>query len=264
VTHTSWPPPPTALEATPPDPNERLVVVVPCYNEEANVEETFVDIAEEIPKIPMPTVIVFVDDGSTDRTKEKIEKLCKDHAFCHAIWHSENRGLGASILEGVAWARPEDWVTIMPGDNEFVFASVHQFIQARTRYDVVLGYYQNPIFRTMTRRLASEAFVKIVRLVYGFPFRYLNGFYFFRARCFQGLQIASSGHAFGPELIAKALLREPLLRVGERPFAARGRAIGESKAFRPRAVAHAVREFVVGVRSTSQYREELLQGRSKG
>lgn len=238
--------------------SERLVVVVPCYNEEENIEATVEDIFRGAAQADLEVVALLIDDGSKDATREKIEALCARDPRCHSLIHPKNLGIGRSILDGVAWCLPDDWVTVQPGDNEFIFSSIISFLEDRHEYDLILGYFQNPIVRPISRRLASAVFTELVNFTYGFSFQYLNGAYLFRARVFQDLEVASSGHAFAPELIAKALLREPLLRVGERPFAARGRAVGQSKAFRPAAIARAIRDFAVGFRSANQYRQQVV------
>jgi len=150
-----------------------------------------------------------------------------------------------------------------PGDNEFMFRSIHGFVDMAAQYDMLLGYIRNPIIRPLTRRVASQAFVTTVRFLYGFPFQYLNGFNVYRLEYVRGLPVISSGHSFFPELVAKAQLRHPDLRIGEVPFAARGRAIGDSRAFQPRSIAKAVREVVVGHRSTAAYRDKVIAGDSK-
>jgi hypothetical protein len=77
--------------------------------------------------------------------------------------------------------------------------------------------------------------------------------------CFRGIEVVSSGHAFNAELLAKAVLRNPRLRIGQAPFLARGRALGASKAFRPLGVLRALRDLVRGYRSVSAYRDRVIR-----
>jgi glycosyltransferase involved in cell wall biosynthesis len=240
------------------DPSETLVVVVPCYNEEANIEHTVEAIRSVAAELPMRVDVLLIDDGSTDRTKDKITAICERFGYS-AMYNERNRGVGWSLLEAYQRVDPEHWVTIMPGDNEIDFASIKGFVQGRHRFDLILGYLQNPVIRPLGRRLFSVAYMRTVRIIYGFPFRYLNGMKLFRASVFQQISVEASGHAFNSELLAKAILRNPSLRIGEAPFVARGRATGNSKAIRPSAVIQSVVEVGRGWRSVAKFRDEVTR-----
>jgi len=239
--------------------DETLVVVVPCFNEEANIERTVQAIRTVAAELPLRVDVLLVDDGSSDGTKAKIADLCKTYGYS-AMYNAQNRGVGWSLLEAYRRIEPGHWVTIMPGDNEIDFASIKDFVRLRNDFDVILGYLQNPVIRPLGRRLFSVAYMRTVRILYGFPFRYLNGMKLFKAAVFQGIEVEASGHAFNSELLAKAILRNPSLRIGEAPFVARGRATGNSKAIRPSAVALSVLEVGRGWRSVARFRDKVTRG----
>ncbi len=238
--------------------DDTLVVVVPCYNEEANVEQTVAAIRSVASELPLRVDVLLIDDGSSDGTKTKIADLCERYGYS-AMYNEENRGVGWSLLEAYKRIDPNHWVTIMPGDNEIDFASIKDFVAMRSDFDLILGYLQNPVIRPLGRRLFSVAYMRTVQILYGFAFRYLNGMKLFRAGVFQGIDVEASGHAFNSELIAKAILRNPSLRIGEAPFVARGRATGNSKAIRPSAIAQSVVEVGRGWRSVGRYRERVTR-----
>lgn len=242
---------------------ETLTVIIPCLNEERAIARTVAEVRAVAGRLPLRTEILLVDDGSTDGTRREIERLCREHGECRAIYHDAPRGVGATVLEALAGIDPRSWVTGIPGDNEFEFDSILKFIELRHEYDLILGFYANPIIRTAERRLASFCFMKIVGTLYGFPYRYLNGMKLFRAEIFQGLEVVSGGHAFIAELLAKAILRNPDIRVGQAPFKARGRAHGTSKAIRPRSVLRAIREVYAGRRSVAVYRERVIREQAR-
>jgi len=239
--------------------DETLVVVVPCYNEEANVERTVSAIRTVASELPLQVQVLLIDDGSSDDTEAKIKKLCTRYGYS-AMYNEKNRGVGWSLLEAYKRIDPNHWVTIMPGDNEIDFASIKDFVTMRNDFDLILGYLQNPVIRPLGRRIFSVAYMRTVQILYGFSFRYLNGMKLFRARIFQGIDVEAYGHAFNSELIAKAILRNPSLRIGEAPFVARGRATGNSKAIRPSAVTQSILEVARGWRSVAQYRDRVTRG----
>ncbi|MBH23311.1 MAG: hypothetical protein CMH57_02385 [Myxococcales bacterium] len=245
--------------ATGPD-DDRLVVLVPCLNEENNIIPTVEDIMRVVPTLPMKVGLLLIDDGSTDGTADKMRLLCErypDH--CEMQVNPQNLGLGRTVLNAYEVIPEGTWVTVMPGDNEIVFDSIRNFIDIRHDYDIILGYLQNPIIRPFSRRLMSKAFTTTINFVYSYSYRYLNGVKMYRVECFKGLEVLSSGHAFNAELLGKALLRNAHLRIGEAAFIARGRTHGATKAVQPGAVFNAIREVYVGYRSVARYRRHVTR-----
>ena len=246
-----------------PESSETLCVLIPCFNEQAGVVPTTESILRHAATLPMPVRVFLIDDGSTDGTRERMQELCERHPECTLLANERNLGLGRSVLQAYEYIPAASWVTVLPGDNELVFESIDNLLALRHDHDVVLGYLQNPVVRTFMRRLASFAYGKIVKTLYGFPWRYLNGLKLYRIEVFLGLEIVSGGHAFVAELLAKAQLRTPHLRIGEAPFVARGRARGKSQAIRLRSVLRAMREVVRGARSVAKYREHVVRGEAE-
>ncbi|MCB9677377.1 MAG: glycosyltransferase family 2 protein [Alphaproteobacteria bacterium] len=238
---------------------ETLTVLVPCLNEEHNLPETVADILATAPGLPVKVEILLIDDGSTDGTRGVMERLCAAHPEVSMRVNAENLGLGRSVMQAYETIPDGHWVTVIPGDNEYIFASIRNLLAVRGDADLVLGYFQNPVIRTATRRLASRSFTLVMGALYGFSWRYLNGMKLYRVEVMRGLSVRSGGHAYTAELIAKAQLRNPMLRIREAPFAARGRAAGQTKAFRPAGISRAVREAWVGYRSVQRYRTQLLE-----
>lgn len=251
---------PVSANADTPKTGELLTVIIPCFNEEKMVEQTVNDVLGVAPELPMTVKILLIDDGSTDGTHRVMEDICREHPECHLVVNPRNLGLGRSVLNAYEMLEPETWVTVVPGDSEIVFDSIRNYMPVRDQYDLILGYIQNSVIRTAFRRLASYAFRKVVQMLYGFPYRYLNGLKMYRASCFKGIEVLSGGHAVNAELIAKALLKNPRLRIGEVPFIERGRARGTTKALRLRSVLRAIREVYVGYRSVYRYRETIIRG----
>lgn len=240
--------------------HETLWVVIPCFNEEEGVAETVADVLRHALKLPLDVHVLMVDDGSTDGTSRRMAELCAAHPQCSMIANPGNLGMGRSVLRAYDEIPDGSWIVVIPGDNELVFASIDNHLSIRENHDLVFGYLQNAVIRTLPRRLASWAFTKTVNALYGFPWRYLNGMKLYRVEVFRGLEIVSGGHAFMAEMVAKAQLRRPDLRIGEAPFFARGRARGGSKAVRPHSVLRALRDVWRGYRSVARYREHVIRG----
>ena len=245
------------------DGDELLTVIIPCLNEEDNVAATAQSVFDLAPDLPVDVEILFVDDGSTDDTLSIMREIADGREMCRIMVNSENLGLGRSAMKAYERIDPDSWATILPGDNEFIFESIRNFLEVRGEYDLIVGYLNNAVIRPMFRRLASEAFTQLINFMYGFSHRHLNGMKMYRVSCFRGLDIISSGHAFNAELFAKALLRDPTIRIGEVPYLARGRAHGQTKALRPASVLQAIREVYEGKKSVEAYRERVIQSQDQ-
>jgi len=242
--------------------SETLCVIIPCLDEEASIDAVVDEVLEHAPKLPTAVEIVLIDDGSTDGTRERMAAICAREPTCRMIVNDENVGLGASVQKAYRDLPEGTWVTVLPGDGELVFSvSLDNFMALRHDHDVILGYLQNPVIRTLGRRLASWAFTRVAATLYGFPWNYLNGLKMYKVEAFRSLEVVSGGHAYVAEMLAKAQLRNPCLRITQAPFVARGRPFGASKAIAPRAVLRALREVWSGARAVSAYRREVVRGR---
>ena len=244
--------------------DELLTIITPCMNEERLVGATIDEIMEVAPTLPVRLEVVMVDDGSTDGTRAEMERLCEKYPNVRMKVQEKNLGISRSVYDTVEELDPNSWVSCFPGDHEMVFQSIRGFLAIRDDYDLILGYLQNSVVRTIPRRVGSAAFTTVARGLYGFPWRYLNGIKLYRASTFSGIRIVSGGHAANAELIAKAQLRNPKLRIGEAPFVARGRSVGESKAFRPASVVEAVKATYMGYRSVVAFRHKHVRSDDEG
>ncbi len=240
---------------------ERLTVIIPCLNEAENITATVEDVYALKSELPLELEIITIDDGSSDGTLSVLRRL-SERFGTKVVVNERNVGIGRSVMNAYHQVARRSWVTVLPGDNEVDARSILNLVALRDRYDLVLGYLGNPVIRPVGRRAASWAFTTFTGALYGFDYRYLNGLKLYRVEVFAGLEVLSSGHAYTAEIIAKAILRQPDLRIGEAPFIARGRAQGQSKAIQPSSVMRAMAEVFKGHRSVSRYRAEII--RSKG
>lgn len=72
---------------------KKISVMVPCFNEEDNVENISVAIIEELNKIKnYDYELVFIDNCSTDKTRDIIREICKNNKKIKAILNSKNFG----------------------------------------------------------------------------------------------------------------------------------------------------------------------------
>jgi glycosyltransferase involved in cell wall biosynthesis len=116
----------------------RLVVQVPCLNEEETLPAVLSTIPKEIPGID-EILVLIIDDGSTDRTIE----VAKEHGVEHFVRHARNRGLGRSFHDGVQRALElgADIVVNTDGDNQYPQERIGDLVQpiVEGRADIVIA-----------------------------------------------------------------------------------------------------------------------------
>jgi len=78
-----------------------LTIVVPVYNEEDNMERLEAELSRYISSGSMRSCVLFVDDGSRDRSGELIETICSRHDHFYYIALVKNRGLSTAIKAGI-------------------------------------------------------------------------------------------------------------------------------------------------------------------
>ena len=109
-----------------PRPGIRLVVQVPCLNEEETIGMVLSTIPKAIPGVA-EIIVLIIDDGSTDRTVE----VAKAHGVTHFVRHARNRGLGRSFHDGVQRALElgADIVVNTDGDNQYPQERIGDLVQ---------------------------------------------------------------------------------------------------------------------------------------
>ena len=95
-----------------------LSVIVPCYNEEENVKYFYEELMKNqsfFEKKKLDVEIIYVDDGSKDKTVEEVKKLKEKADHVHLISFSRNFGKEAGIYAGFQKAKG-DYVVMMDAD----------------------------------------------------------------------------------------------------------------------------------------------------
>lgn len=78
----------------------KFTIIVPLYNEEENLLRVEKELGNYLKVAPIPTCILFVNDGSTDGSQDLVEKICSRKKEFKYISFEQNRGLSAAIKAG--------------------------------------------------------------------------------------------------------------------------------------------------------------------
>lgn len=142
-----------------------VTVVIPCLNEADNVEEAYQEVSSALDRYDALEVL-FVDDGSTDRTLELVRELARRDPAVSYLSFTRNFGLEAAFSAGYRYAR-HPWVLHLDADLQFPPAEAHRLIErAGEGYDAVFGVRvdrQDP----RVRRWASRVHDLLARRVLG-------------------------------------------------------------------------------------------------
>ena len=116
----------------------KLIVQIPCHNEEATLPETVAAIPRSIEGIDKVEILV-IDDGSTDRTVETARALGVDHI----VTQTRNRGLAHTFRTGLdaCLKAGADIIVNTDGDNQYSGADIPRLIRPILdgRADIVVG-----------------------------------------------------------------------------------------------------------------------------
>lgn len=99
----------------PPMPPCQLSVVVPVHNEEDNIKPLVEEIRAALAGHAYE--IIYVDDGSTDRSLELLLELAEKHAELRVLSHERSCGQSTAIRTGIKAARA-DWIATLDGDGQ--------------------------------------------------------------------------------------------------------------------------------------------------
>ncbi len=149
----------------------KLYLVIPCYNEEEVLPETAARLEEkfrtltESGKINTDSRIVFVNDGSRDRTWELICDLHKQNKLFRGISLSRNRGHQNALLAGLMTVKDEcDAVISMDADLQDDINAIDAMIEKYNEgYDVVYGVRSSRKKDTLFKRGTAQAFYRLMR-----------------------------------------------------------------------------------------------------
>lgn len=150
-----------------------LYIVVPCYNEEEVLPETSkrlkvkMESLMEVGKISPKSKVMFVNDGSKDRTWAMIEELHGKDPLFSGVNLSRNRGHQNALLAGLMTAKDRCDMTIsmdadLQDDIDAVDAMVDKF---REGCDIVYGVRSSRKKDTFFKRFTAEAFYRLMNFM---------------------------------------------------------------------------------------------------
>jgi dolichol-phosphate mannosyltransferase len=213
--------------------SDRVLVIVPTYNEVENVERILQRLHAGVPEAHA----LVVDDGSPDGTGDLAEKLAARDPRVHVLRRTAKNGLGAAYMAGFRWALDHgyDVVVEMDADGSHAPEQLPDLLAALADADLVLGSRYVPGGAVTDwpahRLLLSRAGNRYTRWALRLPLNdATGGFRAARAALIERLpfdDVASQGYCFQVDWAWRAVRAGA--RVAEVPITFAEREFGRSK-----------------------------------
>lgn len=197
-----------------------LSIVVPLYNEERNVRELHQKIVDACKKLDRSFEIIFIDDGSTDKTNE----TCRDLRPLRLIAFRKNFGQTAAFDAGIKNSSGEIVIT-MDGDLQNDPADIKLLLDKLSDgYDVVSGWRKSRKDSLMKKIFSRVANILRKLLINDGIHDSGCSLKAYRRECFEDLDLFGEMHRFIP-----ALLKVQGFKVAEIPVSHHPRKFGVTK-----------------------------------
>lgn len=201
-------------------------IVIPVHNESESIDELVTSIETAMGPLDGGHEMLFVDDGSTDGTLEKLKRLARTHRQIRVFSFRRQLGKSPALECGFRMAAGE-YVLTMDADLQDDPRDVQQMYECMTRehVDMVSGWRRERR-DSILKVISSKVFnLIVVRMLFGVSFKDMNsGLKLYRADVTRDLPLYGGMHRFIPLIV-----REMGYRVAEVPVRHHERKYGVSK-----------------------------------
>ncbi len=148
------------------NPNQRISVVIPLYNEEESLHELSDSLKSTFENLNCNYEVIFIDDGSTDKSFQKIKEINRKNNNFHCIKFRRNYGKSAALAKGFKAAKGNIIIT-MDADLQDDPSEIPELIKVlnsgydlvsgwkKVRYDPFIKKHTSKIFNYFTSKLSG-------------------------------------------------------------------------------------------------------------
>lgn len=206
-----------------------LTVVIPCYNEVDNIEK----VLQKVLAVKLADEIIIVDDGSTDGTREILQRIeASNIPNVQIVYHTHNQGKGAALVTGFKIAT-SDVLLIQDADFEYdpreypnLLRPIEEGISPVVYGSRFLGGPRKAM--NFWNMIANKGLTLVTNVLYNAILSDMETCYkVFRREVVQDMNIHARGFEFEPEVTAKVLKQG--IRIYEVPISYNGREWHEGK-----------------------------------
>ncbi len=139
-----------------------LSVVIPLYNEENNVEKLHERIRESLQELQINYEVIFVNDGSKDKTMPLVLKLAQSDPHLRFIDLSRNFGHQLAITAGIEHTKGE-YIVVMDGDGQDPPEFIRDLYEkAKSGFEVVYAKRRKRDGENFLKKFTAKAFYRIL------------------------------------------------------------------------------------------------------
>ena len=184
--------------------NPQISIVVPFYNEEDNIEELYEQLTRVLGVLGASYELIFIDDGSTDRSHDILLKLFASDKTVKVIRLRKNFGQTAALQAGFDHARGEIIIS-MDGDLQHDPADIPKLLTPISEgFDIASGWRKERKDNFLLRRFPSWVANRIMRLLSGVKIHdFGTTFKAYRRDVLEGIRLYGELHRFIPALISR-------------------------------------------------------------
>lgn len=149
----------------PMEKKQLISVVIPVYNEEEALPLFYAQLQAALDTLEQGWEVIFVDDGSKDKTGDLIDRLAAENPSVKALHFSRNFGHQAALCAGLEHAKG-DYTITMDGDGQHPPKLIPQMIElADQGYDIVLTQRIESEQKSSFKKWSSETFYKLLNKI---------------------------------------------------------------------------------------------------
>ncbi|MDO5844313.1 MAG: glycosyltransferase family 2 protein [Methanocorpusculum sp.] len=210
--------------------NYSFTVIIPTYNEIANIENIIKAVLSVLNKSEIDGEILVVDDNSKDGTIDAVKNLQKSYSNLNLIVRLEDHGLSQSVVEGFFKAQ-SDIIQVIDADFSHPVNLIPQFYYAieDEKYDVCIGsrYTKGGDIQNwpLKRRVISLGATGLGRVLFPDVTDPVSGFFAIKRDVVKNSELKPRGYKILMEVLGKGKWES----FKEIPFTFKDREVGESK-----------------------------------
>ncbi|MDZ4664598.1 MAG: glycosyltransferase family 2 protein [Bacteroidota bacterium] len=204
-----------------------ISVIIPLLNEEESLPELHDWIVKVMAENKFSYEIIFIDDGSKDKSWQAIESLSKLNASTKAIKFRRNYGKSPALYVGFEAAQGDVIITMDADlqDSADEIPGLYNMI-VKENYDLVSGWKQKRYDNAVTKNIPSKLFNYTTRKMSGIKLHDMNcGLKAYKKEVIKSIEVYGEMHRFIP-VLAKAA---GFTKIGEKVVQHRARKYGTSK-----------------------------------
>ena len=198
--------------------NQSLSVIIPVYNEEESLPSFAEELIAAVSKIPMPWEIIFVDDGSSDRSQETIKKIAATDKRVKGVFLGRNAGQTSALSAGIQKSSGT-LIACLDADGQNDPKDIERLISKLNEgYDVVSGWRKHRKDPWLNRRLPSQIANALISRVTGvYLHDYGCSLKLYKAQYLKPIRLYGEMHRFVPAFAGFLGARITELEVNHRP-----------------------------------------------